>query len=458
MLKKNSIEDAIKFKIMKHLLTISLIFFVISVNAQDNLSLADAIKTGLENNYQIQIAQKRIDAAKINNTIAATGAYPRITGNINSNNSFFVSSNPASPVLNGKQVGGLGITPSIDLAWTLFDNFKVKINKQRLQQLEEQTFGNSDLIIENSLNAIILGYFRAVIEQEKINVFRQVLTLSKDRYEFEIEKRKLGTGSTFDVVQVKDAYWSDSTNLLRQKNAYKAAIRNLNLALGEEETTTDYALTDTLQFAPQVFNLETLRQKMVGSNRTLRNQILNQRLLQTNTALQNSNQWYIPTVTLNSGINQDLTYSQDFTPDIGIGDFTGGGGQFNFYLRFAVSFNLYDAGATKRAIQNALIDEKIGELNMADQTRTLSNQLGNQLALYNDQVQIISLNDETIANAQRNLTISDERYKRGLINSFDYRNIQLAYLRSAVTRLESIYSLKVIETELTRLTGGLVSE
>ena len=95
---------------------------------------------------------------------------------------------------------------------------------------------------------------------------------------------------------------------------------------------------------------------------------------------------------------------------------------------------------------------------MADQTRTLTNQLSNQLEMYQDQLKIIALNEELISNAQQNLSISEERYKRSLINSFDYRAIQLAYLRSALTKLESVYSLKVIETELTRLTGGLVSE
>lgn len=426
--------------------------------SQENLSLADAIKKGLENNYQIQIAEKRIEIAKLNNTKLATGAYPRVTGNLNSNNSFSVTSNPASPVFNGKAVSGLGVTPNIDVSWVLFDNYKVQINKKRLEQLEEQSMGNSDLIVENTLNAIILAYYRAVIEQSKIDIFRKVMQLSKDRYDFEVAKRELGTGSTFNVVQVKDAYWSDSTNLLRQKNLYKAAIRNLNLALGEEETTKGYNLTDTLEYNPQVYNIKELNQKMVGSNRSLRNQILNQQLLKTNTEFQSSNKWYMPTVSMSTGVNQDFSYSYDFTPNTGFADFTGGGSQFNYYLRFAVSFNLYDAGATRRSIQNAIIEEKIGELTIADQTRTLSNQLSNQLASYNDQLQVIALNDEVIANAQQNLNISEERYKRSLINSFDYRNVQLAYLRAAVTRLESIYSLKVLETELTRLTGGLVSE
>jgi outer membrane protein len=423
--------------------------------AQADLSLEQAIATGLKNNYQIEIAKKRMDAAKVNNTVAAAGAYPRVTAGFNSNNSFLVVNNPTS-FLDGNTLAGLGLTPTVDVAWTLFDNYKVSINKERLEQLEEQSVGNSDLVVENSINAIVLAYYRAVIEQGKIEVFQQVMDLSRDRYDFEVAKQELGTGSTFQVVQVKDAFLSDSTNLLRQQNAYRASVRNLNIAMGEETTSTNYTLTDALNLDAQVYNNETLRQKMTANNRTLRNQMLNQKLLNTNVKLQKSNKWYMPKISVNTGLNEALSQNflwNDALPDV----VSAGGRQFTYYLNFSVSFSLYNGGTYKRAIQNAIINREIGALNISDQKRTLFGQLDNQLATYQDQLNIIALNDQVIANAQQNLNISEERYKRALINSFDYRNVQLAYLRAALTRLESIYSLKVLETELTRLTGGFVT-
>jgi outer membrane protein TolC len=258
------------------------------------------------------------------------------------------------------------------------------------------------------------------------------------------------------VVQVKDAFLSDSTNLLRQENAYRAAIRNLNLAMGEEKIAMNYKLTDPLNLDIQMYNPVALRQKMTANNRTLRNQMLNQKLLNTNVKLQESNKWYMPKISVNTGLNEALSQNflwNDALPDV----VSAGGRQFTYYLNFSVSFSLYNGGTYKRAIQNAVIDREIGALNISDQKRTLFGQLDNQLLVYEDQLNIIALNDQVIANAQQNLNISEERYKRALINSFDYRNVQLAYLRAALTRLESIYSLKVLETELTRLTGGFVT-
>lgn len=438
------------------ILILALSWLVLPTYAQETLSLENAIAIGLKNNYQIQIAQKRIEIAKNNNSLAAAGAYPSITGSLSSGNSFLINNSPAS-LLSGKTLGTTGLTPSVDLSWTLFDNYKVKISKQRLEDLEAQSVGNSDLVIENAIHSIILGYYRAVIEGQKIKVFEEVFQLSKDRYHYEVENQKIGTGSTFNVVQMRDAYWTDSTNLLRQKTAYSAAIRNLNTAMGEENWSKEYVLTDSLSFEPQPFAYEVLQKEMLSNSRSLRNQFLNQKILQTNTELQAaSEKWYIPKVTLSSGLNQALSYNNDFTPTIGFGDFSGGGSQFNYYLNFTASFNLFDAGAAKRAVQNAVMEEMVGDLNIADQQRTLSSQLANQLALYQDQIQFVRLNEELIVNAAQNLDISAERYKRSLINSFDYRNVQLAYLRASLTKLESIYNLKTIETELTRLTGGII--
>lgn len=163
----------------------------------------------------------------------------------------------------------------------------------------------------------------------------------------------------------------------------------------------------------------------------------------------------MPRVSMNTGVNYNL--SQFFINPPSVGQYLGQGvDNFDFYLNFSVSFNLWDAGQTDRAIQNAIVNEKIGELNIKDLQRTLSNQLASQLATYNDQASIILLNDEIIANAQQNLALAEDRYKQGLINQFDYRSIQLAYLRASLTKLESIYNLKNTETEITRLIGGFL--
>jgi outer membrane protein TolC len=57
-----------------------------------------------------------------------------------------------------------------------------------------------------------------------------------------------------------------------------------------------------------------------------------------------------------------------------------------------------------------------------------------------------------------NLQISEEKFRSGAINSFNFRDVQLRYINSSIRTLEAIYDLIDTETELLRLTGGIISE
>ena len=413
---------------------------------QTDLSLADAIKIGLENNFQIQIAEERINIAKNNNNLAQAGKYPNINLNLQSGNGVQDIQNPAS-FLNGRTISTVGITPNVDLQWVLFDGYKVRITKQRLEQLEFQTAGNKELVVENTVQAIILSYYRAAIEQEKIDVFKEILKLSRDRYEYQVVRRDLGVGSRFNILQTKDAYLSDSINLKFQETALDNAIQNLNLIMGVEDLRTTYVLTDLLQYNRTNYDADELQEKLFANNQNLKNQFLNLQLLKTETEFQESNK--MPRVSMNTGVNYAL--SQNY-----LGDLSASGRTFQYYLNFSLTYNLYDAGRTKRAIENAIVNEKIGQLTIEDQKRTLRGQLQLNVANYNHQADIIELNEARVSNAKENLEVAEERFKSGVITSFDYRTVQLAYIRAVLTRLEAINNLKTTETDIMRLTGGIV--
>ena len=63
------------------------LFCVLLINAQEPLSLSDAIRIGLDRNYGILIENKNIETAGNNNEWGNTGRLPTITLNVASNNS-----------------------------------------------------------------------------------------------------------------------------------------------------------------------------------------------------------------------------------------------------------------------------------------------------------------------------------------------------------------------------------
>ena len=278
-----------------------LLFISVSVamQAQYPLSLADAIKTGLENNFQIRIAQQNYEIAAMTNTQGAAGRWPSITLGLNNANRYdntpFLDSTTFTFNREGKYTNSL--VPYVNVQWLIFDGLSVSMNKQKLDLLEDYSSGYSTIVIENTLQAIILGYYYALLEEERLRVLNNVKDLSGDRYAYEMMRKTLGSAVTFEVLQAKNSFLSDSTNYLLQKLNVKNAFLYLKLLLGEPPSV-QFTLVDTFQVEIQQYILSDLMNKMYSSNTNLLNQYINQEILKKDVSIARSNLW--PTLLMNA--------------------------------------------------------------------------------------------------------------------------------------------------------------
>ncbi len=443
---------------MKGIYHIILFFFSIcltaNIEAQIQVTLAEAIEIGLANNYQIRIAKERIEIANRNNNWATVGRYPRIDLNVASNNAFNRSNNPASFIPKVTNVTG-GLTASVDARWTIFDGYKVKINKDRLDQLERQTEGQVEVAVQNTIQSIIVAYYQAAIQKEQLTTLEEVLNLSRDRIARQQVRAEFGQSGKFDELQAEDALLNDSTTYLIQENTYRSSLLNLRLAMGEDDVSKEYAPSEKLEYKDENYAFEDLESKMFAQNPDLKQLAMNQELALINTRLQDSNKY--PTVLLGTGASfGENLFWQDGTNPFTMQEFGSDfSNNFVYYLNVTAQYNLFDGGNRKRALENAKVEERIARWNTEDLKRNLSAQLNNALENYNNQKRLISLTEKLVVNAQQNIKVAKERYDGGLISAFDYRTIQLAYVNAIQVRLNAIFNLKLTETELIRLTGGL---
>lgn len=438
--------------------TLILIFGILFANmmmaphaaGQDTLqlSLPDAINIALDNNYRIRISEQELKIAQNNNTQGAAGRYPSIDFYLSQSNTFNSSEFfLQEPVRN--EATSYDLTPSVELSWVLFDGFRVNITKENLETIEELTSGNAALIVENTIQSIILAYYNVLLQTEKLGVFDEVMKLSRDRYRYEETRKQFGSAVTFDVLQANDAYLSDSVNYLQQELNLQNAELLLKLLLALDEETR-FVLTDDFQVETYDYNIDTLKQKMLGNNRTIMNQYINQRILENTTQLAKSEIY--PYIYLGAGGNYSTSRVKNNDSD------PRNTYSFGYYINFTLGFNIYNGGATRRAIQNALIDEDIGLITLSELTKTLTNQLITQHDLYEIRKNLLAVAEVSQESTGLNLKISEEKFKTGAINSFNFRDIQLRYINSSIRRLEAVYDLIDTETELLRLTGGIISE
>lgn len=433
---------------------LSFLFLSPFSHAQKPLSLEDAIKMGLKNNFQIEIAERNLEIATNNNDWKNTNRYPRIDFNANAQNSASRVT-PAISFIDGSynsQASRIGA--SLDLNWTLFDGHSARINKTRFEELERQGQSSLAVQVETAVRNIILNYYNVLINTEQLKVVQEVLTLSRDRIKYQEIRREFGQAGRFDILQSQDAYLNDSTNYLVQQNSYETAMRNLLLAIGEKDLNKKYEITDRLTYQAQSYSYEDLRRKMMANNTELLNLMVNRNLARIEKDVQKTGKK--PSLNLGAGIAPTLDLQNSDALFMGTPFGFQAGNDLTGYINLSLNVPLYDAGQNRRNVENAEIQENIAELQIEDLQRTLSYTLKNTIETYNNQRRLVKLTEELIENARENLDIADEQFKNGAINSFDYRSIQVSFINASQARLSAIFNLKNTETELIRLIGGLV--
>lgn len=430
--------------------TIILIFFSV-VLSQEKLSLADAIKLGLENNYQVRISELDKQIAMNNNRWGAVGRFPSINFGITQLNRYddHRSGSSPSPTSFGRDYATNNVTPNLTLNWILFNGFSVNINKRNLEKLQTLTEGNAAIMVENTIQAIVLAYYNSLLENEKLKVQQKVMKLSRDRYEYVMIKKDLGSAVTFDLLQAKNNYLSDSSNYILQKLNYQNSLRNLNLLLAVQASAR-YDLTDEFQVSIEEYVLGDLLEKILADNKTLKNQYINQEILKNNIKIAKSPLY--PMLSLNAGSDYSKTrinyegYPASKTSSL------------DYYATFVLSYNIFNGGNTRNEIKNAMLENDIGLLQIDEMKHSLSNQITSTYEMYNVRKQLFYVAEASVESAELNLQIAEQKFKSGAINSFNYRDIQLIYLNAANQKLQSIYDLIDTHTELMRLTGSIISE
>lgn len=416
-------------------------------NAQP-LSLQKAIDMMLEKNFDIQIVEKNLESAKLNNSLGTAGFYPSISLGAAQNNRY--DNGRAVVTTNSRDESiSYSIRPYAQLNWTIFNGFAARILKQKLDLLEDLTEGNVALVVENKIQAVVLAYYKSLLNIEKLASIDKVKKLSRDRFEYMQTKQEIGAAVSYDVLQAQNAFLSDSTTYLLQELELKSSLLNLNLLLGVDKTM-QFELTDEFEVLDDSYDFENVEMQMLSNNKTIENQYINQEILKKNSSLSKTSLY--PNLRLSGGTDYSnasslydgLSWTNNYS--------------FDFYANFSLSFNLFNGGNTKSAIQEARIQEQIGAIEIDQMKQTLSNAMVSIFDMYTIRKQLLQVANLSLEKAKLNLELSTERFKSGAINSFNFRDVQLVYINAEFNRLEAVYNLLDANTEIMRLSGSIITE
>lgn len=433
----------------KQILFLTLIFLGLhcaKIQAQKKISLAKAIEIGLSKNFDVEIAALQEKKAIGNREIGVSDRFPSINLGLSQRNRASVDNSPTSFL--GGSYSNSEIVAKADLDWILFDGYQVRINKSRLSLLERQSIGQTRLVIENTIEAIILSYYRAAIEQGKLEVLGEIRALSREKYQKASNENKFGDLSQYELNNFQNALLTDSLNYHSQEIILDQALVKLAFLIGDQ-SQEKYVLTEKidLNYRARNYDLEKLERMLVNSNQDIKNQYTNLKLQEN--AIQLTKAQRKPIIALRSGISQELGSSK-FT-----GEERNNGGIFDFYINFSLSYQVFDGGRLKQRLQEAKIDELIANQQIEKIKSTVLEKMRTKYDGYDRQSKLLNLHRQLIRNLTSNTEIALSRVESGYSPFIEYRGLQIDLLEAKFNLLETIFDLKIAETEITRLTGGI---
>jgi outer membrane protein TolC len=438
-----------------YLLLNALLLLVLSVNAQEQLSLSAAVEKALNNAYSLKSANTNLAISEKNNNWGEAGKMPSISTSFQNSNTYSSIQNPTS-FLNGADVIGSNSTLSADLQWTLFDGGRVKSSKKRLATVVEQNKADLQVIVDNVTLQVSKNYYNVLIQEKRLTMLAELLKLSRDKITYIEAKRAYGQAIEFDLLQVRDAYLNDSIQWVLQQTNYKNALQNFALSMGLElSEDLNFLLSDSLRYDLKNYSFDELLDALKTNNRQLSVEKIKIKIAQTDIELQKAN--LLPRLILGANVSEQLNVAriegkQPIIPNTWRGGTTTSAG-----LNISLNYTLYNGGKINRAIQVSELRKNITEFTYKDLERRLSQQLKIAFNLYENQKNVLNLSREMLSNSTRNLEIAEERFKAGTLNYFDFRTIQINYFRTVNTVQDAFLNAKNTELDMLMQSGRLMS-
>ena len=437
---------------MNRLLIIITFLSSFSALGQDSLSLKKAIEIGLQKNFDIQLTQKNVAINQIMNSWGEAGSLPQININVGQNNS--ISDQRNNPISFAPYLfQSSDVSGNLALNWTIFNGFGIQANKNKLEQLQIQSENTATLAIENTIHGIILSYYQAKMQKEQLNLIFNLIQLSKEKYDQQVLKSNLGVGVKFELLQYENNLLADSSSFYLQELAFQNSIRNLNLLMGAD-IEKEWILSSEIKPELNDKDFNTLKNEMLANNTNIKNQFLNISLNQQDISIAKSS--FYPIINFNAGTNTSTGILSTNDANAPINNTTSR--NLNYYANFTLNFRLFDGGKVRRAIKALEIQNEVNQTQLEQMQQQLILELSNTFALYQTRKKIFELNKKAFIASKENLEIARFKEKTGLINSFNFRDIEMNYLSSGVNLYQSSFDLLESNATLLKLTGKIIQD
>ena len=414
------------------------------------LTLEDAILTALEKNHNIRVSRIEAAISENNVTLGNAGLLPSLslqgsyTKSIRDVKTSFI--NPQIESINRQNAASSTVNGAVVLSYNIFNGLGSYYQFNSLQNLSRIGNVQARLTIENTLLQAVIQYLEAARLQQLLEINREAMEISRERYNRVNIKYEFGTITKLDVLNAKVDLNADSTLYLSTVADYRNALRNLNLLLGREPEASmvveeEIALNRDLQL--EVLLAEAMA---VNSNLLLAEYLRQDARLNLNIARSG----YYPRVDVNAAYNYNRIKDDASFLNLSRTD--------GFSGTITLSYNLFNGFQQRTQVENARMALAASDEALDLAADQVKRDVRNAYEIYRNNLYLLQLAQDDLTTSRLNFERSQEAYATGLINSTDLRTAQLNLINSQ-NRINNLRIMaKSSEIELYRLAGRLLLE
>ena len=420
-----------------------------NLNAQELLTLEEAIRIGLEQNYDIRIAENDQDILSNNYKYGKYNFLPSI--NASGFRNYDVqdieqgrNNERGDTVIIANNATSNQLSASIDLEWTIFDGLGMFATYDKVNEIRKAGKSNFKAVIERAIADISEAYYTIVLEKEKVKVLENTLGLSEKRKEIAQAIFEVGRSSKLEYLAAQVDLNADVSELIDQKERYHNAKVNLNRIIGRA-VDVEFEVVNAID-VPQEMDIAQLKQNLEENNPYLQVLQSNQRITLLETKEIRAERF--PEINLNTGYRYNDSESQ-----VGFASYNVYSG---YYYGVSASIPILNGMNITRRVQNSKIQQESSEI-IYDQTKAaLTASLNNVYLSYQNALELLKLETENLQIAKESEDIAYDRYTLGNANFLELREAQRNAVEAESRLIDASYKAKIAEIELLRITGQLL--
>ena len=428
-----------------------LLFFLAAtnLNAQESLTISDAVKNTLENNLDIKISENFEKIAKNNSSILNNNFLPSVQlgsdFNTNIQNIEIETPNGISGELNDTQTDNSSAV--ISLNYNIIDASGRKYNYEKSKELYFKSKLEVKAIIENTLLQLFTVYFEVGRLSEEEQILKDALEISKKRYERKLVQYEYGQTNNLEVLNAEVDVNTDSINLLNISNKLNNAKRDLNLIMNINLESEIY-INNKINFLNQD-ELASLFSNDINNNTQYL--ISEKDVVISNLDKKAIKFSYLPSLGLSGsyGWNESVNDNPYAFYNKSISD--------GFSAGINIRWNIFSGGKKIIANRNAAINQENSVLNKEKIILELKKELKSTYQSHLNNLFILDAQNQNLKTNKNNFERNLERYNVGQVSSIEFRRAQLNLLNAELSRNSAKYRAKISEAYFLKISGELIS-